>query len=163
MKRGDQLGREGPGVGARGGEVDGDGDGGNRQRAGGDAAPQRQRVPPAGLRLPGEQALLEARPDAGRGGGLREFGIEAREPAAPEAQVGAERRLVPEPGAQRLALGLRQEPEHIFGHEDAVLAGSGNVAVVAHAERHSLSLIRLRLSQVRMVLSGTLWRSANSS
>ena len=44
-----------------------------------------------------------------------------------------------------------------------ILVAASNGVRVAHAERHSLSFNRLRRSQVRIVLSGTLCRSDNSS
>ena len=62
-----------------------------------------------------------------------------------------------------IAFGAGQHAERILGRDEAILVRSGNVALVAHAERHSLSFIRLRRSQVRIVFSGTLWRSASSS
>ncbi len=81
------------------------------------------------------------------------------QPRAPEAQIGAQRRLGLEPRAQRASRSAsRQHAERIFGDEEAVLVASANVALVAHAERHSLSFNRLRRSQVRIVFSGTLWR-----
>ena len=48
--------------------------------------------------------------------------------------------------------------------EDAIVLDiAAMFSAQAHAERHSRSLIRLRRSQVRIVLSGTLWRVASSS
>ena len=50
-----------------------------------------------------------------------------------------------------------QQPERIFRPtRNFVLVSAGNVDLVTHAERQSLSFNRLRRSQVRIVLSGTL-------
>ena len=151
----DELRRKGVGVGSRRCEVDADGDRRHGQRRRADAAPQRQRVPPAGPLPVREQPPLELRPHGGRRQRLGKLGVECRQPAAPEAEVGPQRRIGPQPRGDRRMLGRGEQPQRIFGGEEPVLASTRNVRVVAHADRHSLSFIRLRRSQVRIVLSGT--------
>jgi len=60
-------------------------------------------------------------------------------------------------------LGRRQHAKRELGDERAALVHSADVVVRAHADRQFLSFNRLRRSQVRIVLSGTLWRSASCS
>ena len=62
------------------------------------------------------------------------------------------------------ALAAFEQAQRIFGDKDPiVLKSTVMFTAKAHAERHSRSFKRLRRSQVRMVLSGTLWRDASSS
>ena len=110
-----------------------------------------------------EQAPLELAQHACRRRGLGEFAVEARQPRAPEGQIGLERSVRVQAPAKLFMLGRGQQAERVLGDEELVLVHSADVTVVAHPERHSLSFNRLRRSQVRMVLSGTSWRAANSS
>jgi hypothetical protein len=67
------------------------------------------------------------------------------------------------PALHRAALSGRQDAKRIFaGQSIVVVALLATMLLIGHS-RHSLSFIRLRRSQVRMVLSGTAFcRSASS-
>ena len=114
-----------------------------------------------------EEPRLDAGLQPGRRRHRREGVVEALEGRPPRVHPRGEGRVA------RLALGavrrlLRTEqPQHVLRREARVgvagaLGGQGVVAV-DHGPRHSLRLISARLSQVRMVLSGTPKRRARSS
>ncbi|MNT70439.1 hypothetical protein D3C72_2088280 [compost metagenome] len=92
------------------------------------------------------------------------FGIERGEAGHPEVVLGPQGRVILDQPADAFVLGGRQQPEHILGHQGiAPVMVSADVITCAHAVRHSFSLMRLRRSQVRIVLSGTAKRVASSS
>ena len=63
-----------------------------------------------------------------------------------------------------LPLVRRQHAENVFGGEQVVASTFRSVVLCQrHLSRHSLSFNRLRRSQVRIVFSGTPWRSASSA
>ena len=63
-----------------------------------------------------------------------------------------------------LALLGGEHAKNVFGSEQIVAAVVRSAMFrQAHRSRHSLSFIRLRRSQVRIVFSGTPWRAASSA
>ena len=63
------------------------------------SAPQRQRVPEAGLRRGREQPAFDLRPQGRGRGGFGELHVEAGEPLAPEAEVRLQGAICPQPRA----------------------------------------------------------------
>src|SRR5690606_41745081 len=92
-------------------------------------------------------------------------GIQSGQPALPEPEFGTQPRIGGDTAGHALVLGGIQQAERKLADEETVLAARAVAAIVwrAHAVRHSLSRNRLRRSQVRIVFSGTLWRTASSS
>ncbi|MNL58335.1 hypothetical protein D3C87_1819630 [compost metagenome] len=110
-----------------------------------------------------EQALFHPGEHMGGRRHLGKLAIECGEPRQPEIVLSLQCRIgLDHPGHTRM-LCRAQQTQDIFGNQRTAPAIVHLALGLVHAVRHSLSLIRLRRNQVRIVLIGTAKRCANSS
>ena len=110
-----------------------------------------------------EQPCFDPVEHMGRRCHLGKFVIQCGKAGCPEIAFRLQGRVGRYQSFHPSMLGWSQQAQDVFSYQRAALVTASALLLFTHAVRHSLSLIRLRRSQVRIVLSGTEKRCANSS